>query len=69
MDDHVEALLREREGYRVKGDVDHVALVDAALKAAGYKPERRTADVAAAVSGEVVEVAVKDKPRSGRSRS
>lgn len=43
-DPEVQALLREREGYVVRGKKDRVAEVDKALKRAGYtvKPETAT---------------------------
>lgn len=45
MQDRIEALLRERDGYVARGLKDRVAEVDASLAALGHKaaPEKATA--------------------------
>lgn len=52
MDSQIQALLRERDGYVLRGLSNRVAAVDAELKRLGYKPP--------------AEVETSDRPRRSR---
>lgn len=53
---HIQALLREREGYVQRGDLEHVALVDIELRRVGHSakaPAKRAVKMTARKSTEL----------------